>query len=102
LSWDIAKDAGVMGEAIVLAEAVDEVAKFAVGRQRPFVAYASPYTPQLHVANDDNLSFFSGHSTAALSMTVAMSRVIQLRSGSRLGYYTLVPLAILTSLMRIA
>lgn len=99
-------DIGVVAQSVFLAAALNQAVKFAAGRQRPFVAYDAPYAGSLRRSNetsaDDNLSFFSGHATAAASVTVGMARTIELRTGSRIGYWLLVPLGIATGLMRLA
>jgi membrane-associated phospholipid phosphatase len=103
---NFATDIGVVAESVLLAGALDQCVKFLVSRQRPFVAFDSPYAASLRhgteTTADDNLSFYSGHSSAAMATTVGIARVIQLRTGKLYGYYTLVPLGILTSLMRVA
>jgi membrane-associated phospholipid phosphatase len=98
-------DIGIVTESVLLAAALNQTVKFIAGRQRPFVAYNSPFAPGLRHGNetvaDDNLSFYSGHSSAAMATTVGMARVIQLRTGKMIGYYTLVPLGLLTAFMRL-
>jgi membrane-associated phospholipid phosphatase len=64
----------VVAEATAIAMDVNQLVKFAVGRERPFV-HAGPAT-RPHEPDDD-LSFFSGHSTftatlASASTTVAL------------------------------
>jgi len=55
-------------EAAVTVSLVNQVTKFLVSRARPFVRFAPPgRTPEL----DDNLSFFSGHTSLAFSEAVA-------------------------------
>ncbi len=98
-------DLGIMAESVLASALVDQLVKFVALRQRPYAAYDAPYTADYHAsvgALDDNLSFFSGHSAAALSVTVAASRLIELRTGRKLGYAILVPLGILASFMRVA
>lgn len=99
-------DLGIMVQSMALAATVNQAVKFTVGRQRPFVAYAPPYADSLRRTNetshDDNLSFFSGHATAASSMAMAMARTIELRTGSRIGYWLLVPVGVAAGLMRLA
>src|SRR5262249_6177708 len=98
-------DIGIVAQGVLVAAAIDQSVKFIAGRQRPFAAYNAPYIDTYHQGAgpaDDNLSFYSGHSSAAMSMMVGMARIMQLRKGTNVGYYTLVPLGVLTSLMRIA
>lgn len=68
-------DVLVISEAGVLAMDLDQVVKFAVGRQRPFVHFHTGTGDP----SDDNLSFFSGHTTAAFSLAVASGTVATLR-----------------------
>lgn len=106
LTADVAVDAGIVLEAVMLSGVLTQSLKFAVGRQRPFVAYDSPWSDKLRRANesaaDDNLSFFSGHASYSMATAVGMARVIELRTGKHTGYYSLVPAAVLTALMRCA
>lgn len=56
-------------EAGVAASLIDQGVKFAAGRQRPFVHFnTDPTRPH---DSDDNLSFFSGHTSLAFSIAVA-------------------------------
>lgn len=103
LKWGA--DVAIVAEAVFLATGFNQAIKFAAGRQRPFVAFDAPHADTLRRNNetsaDDNLSFFSGHSTVAASVTVGMARTIELRTGSRIGYWTLMPLGVATGLMRL-
>lgn len=73
-------DALLVLEAMFAAATLNQVVKFTVGRERPFVARLSEgekgatQTPE-----DNNLSFFSGHATMAFSLAVAMGTVAELR-----------------------
>lgn len=103
LEWGT--DVAIVAQSVFLAAALNQGIKLAAGRQRPFVAYDAPYATSLRRSNetsaDDNLSFFSGHSTAAASVSVGMARTIELRTGSLIGYWTLVPIGVATGLMRL-
>lgn len=81
---------------------LQHVTKFAVGRQRPYAHYAAPGTFQ--PTNEDNVSFFSGHTSLAFGLAVSAGRVATLR-----GYaiapavWTLgISLAVTTGYLRIA
>lgn len=106
LDFDLAVDTLVVAQAVSVAAMITQLVKFPVSRERPFVAYDSPFAADLRhgteTVADDNLSFFSGHSSVALSTTMAMARVIELRSGRKIGYATLVPLGVCTALLRVA
>lgn len=103
LQWGT--DIAIVAQSVFLATAFNQAIKFAAGRQRPFVAYDAAHANSLRRNNetsaDDNLSFFSGHSTVASSVTVGMARTIELRTGSLIGYWTLVPMGVATGLMRL-
>ncbi len=65
-------------EAVAITEDVTQLAKFAVGRQRPYVHYgdaAAGTTP----SSDDNLSFFSGHTSMAFSLAAAAGTISTMR-----------------------
>ena len=83
-----ALDVLLVGEAVVVAQSINQVAKFALARERPFVHYL-PSAPdgvrELTASpSDDNLSFFSGHSTLAFSIATSSATVATLR-GYRLA-----------------
>lgn len=105
LDENFAKDSLLVAQSLFLAGALNQAVKFTAGRERPFVAYDSPFSVDLRhgteTVADDNLSFYSGHSSAAMAVTVSMARIIDLRTGRKVGYFTLIPLGILTSLMRL-
>ncbi len=56
----------LIAEAGVIAADVDQLTKFVVGRERPFV-HALPLEEKLRTTHpeDNNVSFFSGHTTEA-------------------------------------
>jgi membrane-associated phospholipid phosphatase len=81
-------DVLLMGEAVMVAQTINQVAKFALARERPFVHYL-PRAPdglrELTASpSDDNLSFFSGHSTLAFSIAASSGTLATLR-GYRLA-----------------
>ena len=83
-----ALDALLVGEALVVAQTINQVAKFALARERPFVHYL-PRAPEevrelTASPSDDNLSFFSGHSTLAFSVATSSATIATLR-GYRLA-----------------
>lgn len=81
--WPI--DALIIAEAAVLAADVNQLVKFTVGRERPFV-HVLPEDAKNTTRQpaDNNLSFYSGHSTLAFSLAVASGTVATLR-GYRLA-----------------
>ena len=105
VAQNIPVDALLVFEAVFAAMAVNQAVKFAVGRERPFVAQLKeedkPFTKS---PSDNNLSFYSGHATFTMSLAVAAGTVTQLR-GYRYGWIVLavgVPLSIATGMLRIA
>lgn len=77
-------------ESGVAASLFSQAAKFAVGRQRPFVRFDEDPN---RVANvDDNLSFYSGHTTLAFSLAVSAGMVVHYRN------YRLEPVVWITGL----
>ncbi|MEJ7727655.1 MAG: phosphatase PAP2 family protein [Polyangiaceae bacterium] len=81
-------DALLTTEAVALAIDFNQVAKFALARERPFVHYL-PRAPdgvrELTASpSDDNLSFFSGHTTLAFAIAASSGTIASLR-GYRLA-----------------
>jgi membrane-associated phospholipid phosphatase len=74
--WTRVLDDGVpVMETIVLAELVDQAAKFAFARQRPYAHYSPPLIPGI----DDNVSFFSGHTTLVFGLATSAGMVAHRR-----------------------
>jgi membrane-associated phospholipid phosphatase len=78
-------DALVVTEALALAMSANQAFKYLVGRQRPFVHYqnqavlcAGPRCKRPDPA-DDNLSFFSGHTTSAFALAAGSGTVATMR-----------------------
>jgi membrane-associated phospholipid phosphatase len=85
-----ALDALLITEATVIAGVLNQVAKFGFARERPFVHYL-PRAPgalrELTASpSDDNLSFFSGHTTIAFAMATSSATIATMRG------YKLAPL----------
>jgi len=73
-------DALLISEATSIALAMNQAVKFAVGRERPFV-HALPEADKPHTAHpsDNNVSFYSGHSTFAFALAVSGGTVASMR-----------------------
>jgi len=69
----------VIAEAATLAGSLGQVVKFAAGRQRPFVHYGNYPEANRAPDPDDNLSFWSGHTSLAFSLAVGAGTVAYLR-----------------------
>jgi membrane-associated phospholipid phosphatase len=81
-------DALIVAEATVVAGIINQITKFGFARERPFVHYL-PRAPDAlreltHSPSDDNLSFFSGHTTLAFVIATSSGTVATLR-GYRLA-----------------
>ncbi len=98
-------DALLVLEAFAIAEAANEIAKYAAARERPFVharLHDERKTKKPHP--DDNLSFYSGHTSIAFSVATASGTVAELR-GYRLAplvWAASLPGAVLTAYLRVA
>ncbi len=104
-TWrDALVDALLIVEAMVASQALNQAVKFAAGRERPFVAQLSPAEKALTDEPADNdLSFFSGHTSYAFSLVAATATVLRAR-GYRHWWAVLVagaPLAVTTAVLRI-
>jgi membrane-associated phospholipid phosphatase len=76
---ELPEDLLVVGEAAMLASALNGVVKLVAARQRPDihakVVNGEPYEP----ASGDNLSFFSGHATLAFALATSAGTVASMR-----------------------
>lgn len=80
-TWkEVGGDALVILEAITVASDLNQIVKFAVGRERPFVHDLSPDDKgKTSQPSDNNLSFFSGHTTLAFVSAVSAGTVATLK-----------------------
>jgi membrane-associated phospholipid phosphatase len=101
-----AVDALVITESIVVAADINQLVKFSVGRERPFVHDLSPAEKLTKPSqpSDNNLSFFSGHTTLGFSAAVSAGMVATLRGYKAAPYIwaTGMTLAVATGYLRIA
>lgn len=92
-------------EATFAALALTQVTKFLVGRARPYTVGAPrELLESAHGRSDQNLSFFSGHTSLAFSLVCASATIATLR-GSRhawLAWAAGIPLALATATLRLA
>jgi membrane-associated phospholipid phosphatase len=74
------EDALMIAEAAVAASAIDQVVKFSVGRERPFV-HALPDSGKGSTAqpSDNDVSFYSGHTSLAFALVASSATVGQMR-----------------------
>jgi len=101
-------DALLIAEATILAGDVNQLAKFAFARERPFVHFL-PRAPigireLTDSPSDDNLSFFSGHTTLGFALAASAGMISTLR-GYRLApvvWATGLTMAVSVAYLRIA
>ena len=80
-AWrNIPEDFLVTTEAVMLAADLNQLVKFSFARERPFVhALADAQKASTVAPADNNLSFFSGHTTLAFSLATSAATVATLR-----------------------
>lgn len=99
------KDALIIGEATVAVALLNQTVKFIAGRERPFVHVLpdadKPLTPN---PLDNNVSFYSGHTTTAFALLFATLSVAELRGYSQrwLLWAVGLPLALAAPYLRMA
>lgn len=99
------EDALIVVEAVALSSALNQIVKFSVGRERPFVADTPASEKRLTSSPADNdLSFYSGHSNLAFALAVSAGTIAHLRGYSGEPYVWAVglPLAGFVAYSRIA
>ena len=104
--WKVAgTDALIAGEAAIVAGAFDQGIKFALGRERPFVhALDAGSKGQTARPGDNNVSFYSGHTSFTMATAVATGMCASLRGEKEAWavWATGVPLSLVTGYLRIA
>ncbi|MDY7225264.1 phosphatase PAP2 family protein [Hyalangium rubrum] len=92
------EDAGIIIESAVLAAVLNQTVKFIAGRERPFV-HVLPEDEKGLTAHptDNNLSFYSGHTTLAFALVVSAGTVAELRGYKHRGWIWAVGLPVATS-----
>lgn len=92
------QDATIILQSAVLASVLNQTVKFIAGRERPFV-HVLPEDQKALTAhpNDNNLSFFSGHTTLAFSLVVAAGTVAEQRGYKYRGWIWAVGLPVAAS-----
>lgn len=99
------EDAGIIIQTAVLSSVLNQSVKFLAGRERPFVHLLSedqkPLTPK---PTDNNLSFYSGHTSLAFALVVSAGTVAELRGYNHRGWLWAVglPMAASVGLLRMA
>jgi membrane-associated phospholipid phosphatase len=99
------QDAGIIIQTAVLSAVLNQTVKFIVGRERPFVHVLSEDQKLLTAQPDDNnLSFYSGHTNLAFALVVSAGTVAELRGYKHRAWIWAVglPLATTVPLLRMA
>lgn len=98
-------DAMIITQAVALSGLLTQTAKFLVARERPFVhALSSDEKARTAHPADNNLSFYSAHTSFAFSLAVAAGTTASMRGYRGAAYVWAVglPLALLSGYLRIA
>jgi membrane-associated phospholipid phosphatase len=94
-----------IAEAVAFSGLANQAVKFLAGRERPFVhELAGPDKPHTAHPTDNNLSFYSSHTSMAFSTAVAAGTVATMRGyrGAPYVWALGLPLALLSGYLRIA
>ena len=89
---ELPADLLVVAESAALAIDVNQVTKFLVARERPYVHARTPAERSGSRGSDDNLSFFSGHATLAFALSTSAGTIATMRR------YRLAPLMWVTGM----
>ena len=92
------EDSVIIVQSSVLTLTLNQAVKFIAGRERPFV-HVLPEDQKLLTPHptDNNVSFFSGHTSLAFSLVVSAGTVAELRGYRHRGYIWAVGLPLATS-----
>jgi membrane-associated phospholipid phosphatase len=99
------EDAGIIIQSAVLSTVLNQTVKFIAGRERPFVhVLPEGQKPLTDKPEDNNLSFYSGHTNLAFALVVSAGTVAELRGYKHRGWIWGVglPLAASVGLLRMA
>jgi membrane-associated phospholipid phosphatase len=92
------QDAGIIIETAVLSSVLNQTVKFIAGRERPFVhVLPEDQKPLTEKPEDNNLSFYSGHTNLAFALVVSAGTVAELRGYKHRGWIWGVGLPLATS-----
>ena len=100
-----AEDLLLVAEAVALSASVNQLTKFLVGRERPFVhALPDEWRGLTAKPADNNVSFFSGHTTLAFAVAVSGATVATLRGYDSAPYLWAIggTMALATGWLRVA
>jgi membrane-associated phospholipid phosphatase len=93
-----------LSETLVLAAGLTQITKYSVGRGRPFLRTQRENGEVVSHGPDDNLSFFSGHTSITFALAVGAGSIASMRGYKQAPWIWAigVPLAALTGYLRIA
>jgi hypothetical protein len=93
-----------LSEVLVGAGLLTQLTKYTVGRERPFLRTQREHGERVTHGPDDNLSFFSGHTSLTFALAVGAGSIASFRGYQRAPWIwgVGVPLAALTGYLRIA
>ena len=100
-----AEDLLLVVEAVALSASVNQLTKYLVGRERPFVhALPAEWKDLTARPSDNNVSFFSGHTTLAFAVAVSGATIATLRGYDTAPYLWAIggAMALATGWLRIA
>ncbi|HEY6877476.1 MAG TPA: phosphatase PAP2 family protein [Polyangiales bacterium] len=98
------EDVLVLGEALVLTAGLTQLVKYTVARERPFLRTQREHGLRATHGPDDNLSFFSGHTSITFARAVGAGGIASMRGYPQAPWIWAigVPLAACTGYLRIA
>ncbi|MBF5041474.1 phosphatase PAP2 family protein [Aggregicoccus sp. 17bor-14] len=102
---ELAQDATMVAQAVLFSALTNQAVKFIAGRERPFVhELPASERPLTDKPEDNNLSFYSGHSSFAFALVTSVGTVAELRGYEHAGYIWAVglPIAATVPLLRMA
>ncbi len=101
-SHEAPANALVLLEAVAIAGSLDQAVKLLAARQRPFAHFGDPAVGPR--GPDENLSFYSGHTSLVFSLAVASGTIASMRGYTLapLVWATSLPVALVTGYLRIA
>lgn len=102
-SADIPENLLIVAQSAALAGLLNQAVKFVAGRQRPFAHRGTDAQALAHHREDQNLSFYSGHTNLAFVLATSMGTVAELRGYRHrwLVWAVGLPLAASVGLLRI-
>jgi membrane-associated phospholipid phosphatase len=101
----LGEDALMVGQAVLFSALTNQVVKLVVARERPFVHQMTPEErAEGENPEDNNLSFYSGHSNVAFALVASAATVARLRGYRHAEWVWIVGLPIATAvpLLRMA